>query len=193
MHLLDLMEPEETVGNLWHDMASRIGAEVSYPEAGVTFASVRPSLAVLFRALGGAPGVELSEASATLVRHRRPLRRKLGAEREHEWVARFDGERLALPPFFAVFPDVALNRAAYFWLTALAACSDISRYDFPTDGPALDCLQIRANMDAADAAFAACPGLRQSYARMACSIAASCADRRASGRPSIRAGGGNGT
>ena len=167
MHLLDLMEPEETVGNLWHDMASRIGAEVSYPEAGVTFASVRPSLAVLFRALGGAPGVELSEASATLVRHRRPLRRKLGAEREHEWVARFDGERLALPPFFAVFPDVALNRAAYFWLTALAACSDISRYDFPTDGPALDCLQIRANMDAADAAFAACPGLRQSYARMA--------------------------
>ena len=167
MHLLDLMEPEETVGNLWHDMASRIGAEVSYPEAGVTFASVRPSLAVLFRALGGAPGVELSEASATLVRHRRPLRRKLGAEREHEWVARFDGERLALPPFFAVFPDVALNRAAYFWLTAFAACSDISRYDFPTDGPALDCLQIRANTDAADAAFAACPGLRQSYARMA--------------------------
>ena len=167
MHLLDLMEPEETVGNLWHDMASRIGAEVSYPEAGVTFASVRPSLTVLFRALGGAPGVELSEASATLVRHRRPLRRKLGAEREHEWVARFDGERLALPPFFAVFPDVALNRAAYFWLTAFAACSDISRYDFPTDGPALDCLQIRANTDAADAAFAACPGLRQSYARMA--------------------------
>ena len=33
MHLLDLMEPEETVGNLWHDMASRIGAEASYPEA----------------------------------------------------------------------------------------------------------------------------------------------------------------
>ena len=76
MHLLDLMEPEETVGNLWHDMASRIGAEVSYPEASVTLALVRPSLAVLFRSLGGAPGVELSEAAATLVRHRRPLRRR---------------------------------------------------------------------------------------------------------------------
>lgn len=167
MHLLDLMEPEETVGNLWHDMASRIGAEVSYPEASVTLASVRPSLAVLFRSLGGAPGVELSESAASRVRHRRPLRRKLGAERDHEWVARFDGERLALPPFIAAFPEPALNRAAYFWLTALAACSDIAEYDFATDGPALDCAQIRANMAAAGAAYAACPGLRQSYAQMA--------------------------
>ena len=167
MHLLDLMEPEETVGNLWHDMASRIGAEVSYPEASVALASVRPSLAVLFRSLGGAPGVELSEVAATLMRHRRPLRRKLGAERDHEWVARFDGERLALPPFIAAFPDPELNRSAYFWLTALAACSDIAAFDFAVDGPALDCAQIRANMAAADAAYAACPGLRQSYARIA--------------------------
>lgn len=167
MHLLDLMEPEETVGNLWHDMASRIGAEVSHPQASISLASVRPSLAVLFRSLGGAPGVELSEAAATLVRHRRPLRHKLGAERDHEWVARFDGERLALPPFIAAFPEQALNRAAYFWLTAVAACSEIAEFDFAVDGPALDCAQIRANMAAADAAYAACPGLRQSYARMA--------------------------
>ena len=66
MHLLDLMEPEETVGNLWHDMASRIGAEVSYPEASVTLASVRPSLAVLFRSLGGAAGVELALEAAVI-------------------------------------------------------------------------------------------------------------------------------
>ncbi|SFQ65086.1 nitric oxide reductase NorD protein [Roseivivax halotolerans] len=167
MHFLDLMEPEETVGNLWHDMASRIGAEVSYPQASVTLAPLRPSLAMLFRSLGGAPGVELSEAAATLVRHRRPLRRRLGAERDHEWVARFDGERLALPPVIAAFPEPALNRAAYFWLTALAACSDIAAFDFAVDGPALDCAQIRANMAAADAAYAACPGLRQRYAKMA--------------------------
>src|SRR6056297_4113329 len=167
MHLLDLMEPEETVGNLWHDMASGIGADVTYPEAGVALASVRPSLAVLFRGLGGAPGVELSEAAATLAAHRRPVRRKLGAERDHEWLARFDGERLALPPFIAAFPEHHLNRAAYFWLTALAACADTTEFDFSVDGPAQDCAQIRANMAAADAAYAACPGLRQSYERMA--------------------------
>ncbi len=166
MHLLDLMEPEETVGNIWHEIASGIGAHVSYPEAAVSLASVRPSLTVLFRSLGGAPGVELSEAAATLVRHRQPMRRKLGADRDHEWVAHFDGERLALPPFIAAFPDPALNRAAYFWLTASAALVDMSKLDFPQDAPAQDCAQIRANAVAGDAAYAACPGLRRAYTEM---------------------------
>jgi nitric oxide reductase NorD protein len=167
MHLLDLMEPEETVGNLWHDMASRIGADITYPDAGVALASVQPSLAVLFRSLGGAPGVELSEAAATLVRHRPPLRRKLGAERDREWVAGFNGERLSLPPVIAAFPDPALNRAAYFWLTALAAVCDIAGVDPTADGATRDRAQIRANAMATDAAFAACPGLRDAYKTMA--------------------------
>ena len=80
MHLRDLMEPEETVGNLWHDIASGIGAGVTYPGAGVTLASVRPSLAVLFRALGGAPGVELDAVAPSVAQHRQVLRRKLGAD-----------------------------------------------------------------------------------------------------------------
>jgi nitric oxide reductase NorD protein len=161
------MEPEETVGNLWHDMASGIGADVTHPQAGVTLAAVRPSLAVLFRGLGGAPGVELAEAPATLVQHRRPLRRKLGAERDREWIARFDGERLTLPPVMAAFADPALNRAAYFWLTALAATADPEQMDHDRTGPAHDRAQIRANARAAGAAYAACPGLRRAYAEMA--------------------------
>ncbi|MGP6089930.1 nitric oxide reductase activation protein NorD [Antarctobacter jejuensis] len=167
MRLSDLMEPEETVGNLWHDMASGIGRAVTYPEAGVTLASVRPSLSVLFRALGGAAGVELGEAPAILVRHRQPMRRKLGAERDREWVAQYDGERLSLPPLIADFPETRLNRAAYFWLTALASVSDPATLDLNGDGPALDCVQIRANAAASDAAYALCPGLRGQYADMA--------------------------
>ncbi len=167
MRFLDLMEPEETVGNLWHDLASGIGADVSYPEAGVALSAVRSSLAVLFRALGGAPGVELGEAPATLMRHRRPLRRKLGTEREFEWIASFDGERLNLPPFIADFADAELNRAAYFWLAALATRVDPGSVALPADGYAFDCAQIAANAAAADAAYAACPGLRGAYARMA--------------------------
>lgn len=164
MHLLDLMEPEETVGNLWHDMASGMGATAAYPESAVVLADVRPSLAVLFRALGGEPGVELGEAPATLVAHRRVLRRKLGAEREKEWVASFNGERLRLPPVIAAFPDVTLNRATYFWLTALAAYADIP--DLAAHPRSRDCAQIRANAAAADRVFAACPGLRAPYAQM---------------------------
>jgi nitric oxide reductase NorD protein len=133
----------------------------------VTLASVRPSLAVLFRGLGGAPGVELAEAPATLVQHRRPLRRKLGADRDREWIALFDGERLALPPVIAAFPDAALNRAAYFWLTALAATADLGQIDLDRTGPAHDSAQIRANARAANAAHAACPGLRLAYDAMA--------------------------
>ena len=167
MHLRNLMEPEETVGNLWHDMASGIGAGVTFPDAGVTLASVRRSLAVLFRALGGAPGVELAEAAPRVVQHRQLMRRKLGAERDREWVARFDGERLALPPVMEAFPDADLNRAAFFWLTALAAVADVDGLDAGSAGPALDCAHIRANAAAADRAYLACPGLRDRYRAMA--------------------------
>ncbi len=166
MRLLDLMEPEETVGNLWHDMAHGIGADACYPDASVTFAALRPSLAVLFRALGGAAGVELGEAPATLMQHRRPLRRKLGADQDREWIASFDGERLSLPPVIAAFPDAALNRAAYFWLTALAATCDLAELVLPKEQPAFDYLQIRLNATAADLAYRACPGLHDAYAKM---------------------------
>lgn len=167
MHLLDIMDPEETVGNLWHDMASGIGADESHPQAGVMLSTVRHSLAVLFRALGGRAGVELGEAPATLMQHRRPLRRKLGAERERTWVASYDGERLNLPPFIAVFPQPELNRATYFWLTAMAAMSE--HYDFPqtTGDFDFDCAQIWTNAKAANETYAACPGLRDAYTRMA--------------------------
>lgn len=175
MRFFDLMEPEETVGNLWHDMASGIGADATFAEVGVTLASIRPSLAVLFRALGGAAGVELGEAAPMLVRHRQVLRRKIAAERDREWVARFDGEILSLPPVMQVFPDQSLNRSAYFWLTALAALTDVGALDLKGTGPALDCAQIRANANAADRAYVACPGLRESYLAMA----AHCVESRA--------------
>ncbi|MEM0950105.1 MAG: VWA domain-containing protein [Pseudomonadota bacterium] len=166
VHLRDLMEPEETVGNLWHDMASGIGAGVTYPEAGVALASVRPSLAVLFRALGGAPGVELAEVAPSLVQHRQVMRRKLGAERDREWVASFDGEKLGLPPVMQAFPAPELNRSAYFWLTALAALTDVSELDLSGLGVDQDYAQIRVNAVAADKAYRACPGLRKSYATL---------------------------
>ena len=178
MRLLDLMEPEETVGNIWHDMASGIGAGVTYPEAGVALASVRPSLAVLFRALGGAPGVEIGEAAPTLVQHRQKLRRKLGAERDREWVARFDGERLSLPPVMEVFPDNQLNRRAYFWLTALAALTDLAALDLTATGAAQDRAEIHANAAAADRAYRACPGLRDHFLAMAACCARARIDMR---------------
>lgn len=168
MRLMDLMEPEETVGNLWHDVAKDIGAQRRHPQAQATLAALRPSLALLLRALGGAEGVEIVAAPATPVRHRQPLRRRLGAGRESEEVASFDGARLRLPQVIDIFPRPALNRAAYFWLTALAAVSGEAMPVLPEgEGPAMDCAQIRANARACDLAYRLCPGLREPYHEMA--------------------------
>ncbi|WP_298863966.1 VWA domain-containing protein [uncultured Sulfitobacter sp.] len=169
LHPLDLMEPEETVGKLWHDMAEGMGADLSYPDAAVTLAAVRTSLAVLFRALGGAAGVELSEAPAQLVQHRRTLRRRVAVERDKHYVSSFDGSGLRLPPLIDNFSDAALNRAAYFWLTALAACSDLEAMPLPflDEGrQAFDAAQIAMNAHAGDRAYAQCAGLRGAYGNM---------------------------
>ena len=61
---LDLMEPEETVGNLWHDWASRRDSG-GHAGATVAFEAVRPSVAMLFRALGGPPATEIVPAPAS--------------------------------------------------------------------------------------------------------------------------------
>ena len=94
---LDLMEPEETVGKLWHDYASKLSAPVGYSDQAVALKDIRPSLTLLFRALGGAAGVEISESPDTTSHHRLSVKRKLGTVRETVQVARFDGERLHLP------------------------------------------------------------------------------------------------
>ncbi len=167
MKLRDLMEPEETVGNIWHDMASRMGAEISYPDAACEMRSLRTSLSVLFRALGGAAGVEITEAPATLVQHRRSMKQKLAAERAHEWVATFDWESLRLPPVIASFPDPKLNRDAYLWLVAIAAVAKRPLGDLPGVGTlANDKTQIQMNGQSAEQAYARCAGLRHSFDRM---------------------------
>lgn len=169
LHPLDLMEPEETVGKLWHDMAEGMGADRSYPDAAVSLKDVRTSLAVLFRALGGAAGVELSEAPAQLVQHRRTLSRRVAIERDKTYIASFDSSGLRLPPLIDYFPEMALNRAAYFWLTAAAASMDLKAMPLPhlgEDHQVFDTAQIAANAHVGDRAYARCPGLHRAYADM---------------------------
>ncbi|MBU2981243.1 VWA domain-containing protein [Lentibacter algarum] len=169
LHPLDLMEPEETVGKLWHNMAEGVGAEQRFEEAAVSFAELRSSLAVLFRGLGGAADVELSEAAAEVVQHRRSLRRRVAVERDKVHIASFDGERLRLPPVIDCFEDRAHNRAAYFWLVAVAALADLEAVPLPSsklDACAFDAAQIAANTLAADRAYERCAGLRAVYAEL---------------------------
>jgi nitric oxide reductase NorD protein len=165
IHPLDLMDPEEAVGNIWHDYVTKVGAQPSFPEVAVQLSDIRPSLVLLFRALGGDGSVEIGETPAVRSNHRQSVTRKLGNRGELLFLPRFDGERLGLPPVMEVFPEAAMNRAAYFWLIALAA----TRPSLPSvEG--CDCLkdhaQIEAMATASDLAFQCCPGLRTAYQRM---------------------------
>lgn len=164
IHVLDLMEPEETVGNLWHEMASRWGAGDHDAAASVTFDEMRHSVVTLFRALGGGAGVEVAPSPLASSDHRPTRLRRIGTPREKLHVADFDGELLRLPPVIEVFPERQLNRACYLWLGALAAVAEIPPR--LADPLASDRAQIAAMAAASDRAYQACPGLREAYVAM---------------------------
>lgn len=164
---LDLMEPEETVGKLWHDYATGVGASVEHFETSATLGDVMPSLVLMYRALGGGTNVELGEAALTVSSHRLSMKRKLGTQQERLHRPRFDGERLRLPPQSARFETHRLNRTLYLWLVALAAHYDIAPR--PADALQADVVQLTLARDAVARTLTACPGLRR-FHREACEI-----------------------
>ena len=164
LHPKDLIEPEETVGNLWHGMAQRLAPVAGFAAHAVTLESVRPGVTLLFRALGGKPGVEVSVSPATASRHRRGVGAQLAEAREMEHVPAFDGDALRLPPVIDAFPTTDLNRTAYLWLAALAATA--TPYTPPADPLAADLAQLAAMEAATARARALCPGLRAPHAAL---------------------------
>lgn len=170
LHPLDMMKPKDKAGKLWHDHASGMGGDLHYLWAAVPLAEVRTSLAILFRALGGAAGIALGVAPEQVVQHRRKLQGCVATQQDKTAIASFDGNRLSLPPVMDCFGDPALNRAAYFWLTALAAMVDREATPLPMpdlDPQEFDAAQIALNATASDAVYSRCPGLQKSYTRMA--------------------------
>ena len=68
-------------------------------------------------------------------------------------------DALRLPPVMDAFPTAAMNRAAYLWLAALAACSVP-----PQDQLAADLAHLHAMHRATTAALTLCPGMRALHA-----------------------------
>jgi len=156
---LKFWEPEEAVGGLWDRWVERLDAAPRHPEAAVTLASVKPSLGVLFRGLGGARGVEIKAGAETRSDHRRSWRRRLARDHERVNGARFDGVTLFLPEEIDEFAEAGLNRALYLWLAALAV---VSRPVEASESDALrrDILRLRRAREESEQAVAAFPGLR---------------------------------
>ncbi|WP_170411926.1 nitric oxide reductase activation protein NorD [Ruegeria atlantica] len=157
-------EPEETIGKLWHTLASRLDAPEVHDGAAVDLSQVAGRLAVLFRGLGGSPGVELRPVSPEVSRHRLSWRRRLGAEVELMPRASFDGEVLRLPDRLAVFPAREANGALYVWLAAAAAHAG-TRID-EDDPLRADLRALTAAQDMVGATLEDAPGLRPLYTEL---------------------------
>ena len=157
-------EPEESVGKLWHILASRMDAPQRFPDAAVRFDDMRGRIAVLFRGLGGGADVDLKPVADQASRHRLSWRRKLAFDAEHVARASFDRESLRLPVELAVFPTPADNEGLYLWLAAASAHAP----DFRAGADPLraDLAAIAAGIAMTHATLEAAPGLRPLWSRL---------------------------
>jgi nitric oxide reductase NorD protein len=72
---------EEFVGELWHRFITRM-ADKSHPEAAVTLIEVEKTAGILFRALGGDPGLRVAQAANTEHGARRRLLQRIAGSGE---------------------------------------------------------------------------------------------------------------
>ena len=156
-------EPEESVGKLWHAIASRFDAPEAYDGARVGLSEVGGRLAVLFRALGGASSVEMKPVAEEVSRHRLSFLRRLGTEAEAIPRASFDGAALRLPASLALFPAREANAAAYIWIAAIAAHAPATQ-ERPEDALQADLQQLAAANRMVRDTLADAPGFRALYA-----------------------------
>lgn len=111
---------EEWVGKQW-DRFIRRAADRQHEAAAVSLDQMQRSLALMFRAAGGAPAVRVGAAAERRVGGARDWLQRVAGTGTHAATGRLEPEALSLPPRIAVHADPALNRALYLWLAALAA------------------------------------------------------------------------
>ena len=145
---------EEWVGQQWHRAVMRWAAPPADPAVTVRLQDVPGSLALMFRAGGGAHAVRLAPAGDRTVGGPRGWLQRLAGTGQREVLAGLDAEVFRLPASLSVFDSAALNRDLYFWLAALAAHWR-PRGDWIGD-----------NVAAAREALAVMPGMRGRYLRL---------------------------
>ena len=119
----DFWECEEHVGQFWDRMITR-AAMKHYPQAAVELSDMNRKLSIMFRAMGGDPGLAIQPASATEHHARRGLLQRIAGNSRKARLCWRDQLALHLPDSIDVFPEIALNRNLFTWLAALAATDD---------------------------------------------------------------------
>ncbi len=167
---------EEWVGTQWHRFATRMAGR-EHAEATVELEEVARTIALLFRAGGGAGAVRVVGGSRQAVGGPRGFWQRISGSGTEAHLARIGEETLELPPYLAVLPERARNRDLYLWLAALSASwhdddagaerADDKTGDERADDKAGDDRWIPANLRASKRALQRFPGLAQRHAQLA--------------------------
>ena len=144
---------EEQFGALWHRVITRMAAR-NFPEAAVRLDTVRTTVGILFRALGGDGGLSIEATDAHELKTRRTWLQRIAGSHARVALAWRDERALFLPPVIDCFDQVSLNRDLYLWLAALSTCSD-------TTGP-----WLQSNQRHCAQTLQRYPGLRARYQRL---------------------------
>ncbi len=145
---------EEHVGALWHRLITRL-AETHFPQAAVPLPEVEQTVSVLFRALGGDGGLQITSAEASEHGARRSWLQRLAGSHSKVSLAWRDEQFLRLPAQIDWMPSRELNRDLYLWLAALAAGVDETGGDWLVDNQAWVVQTLRRF-----------PGLKSRYRRL---------------------------
>ncbi|MBF0167560.1 MAG: VWA domain-containing protein [Alphaproteobacteria bacterium] len=168
MKFLEAVEVEERIGKVWNRLVAGQASWPSFPDAGVTLASVQTSLSVFFHGLGGDPGLSLAPAVSRSSEHRLTWRQRLGMDSERLSMASRDERSLSLPERLDHFPDPGLNRALYFWLAAYFTALEPPE---PQSDPLLADLDFLRRAGAASRqVLAAYPGLAARHAALCAAL-----------------------
>lgn len=111
---------EEYVGYKWHEYITG-KASTDYQDASVSLKTTGYEIGVMFRALGGDPGLRIEAATPRDYYMRRTFLQKLAGTHQQMELSWRDEECLRLPERLAVFQTAELNKYLYIWLAALAA------------------------------------------------------------------------
>ena len=162
---LAFLEYEEQFGRLWDRMVGGRASLPRFPDAAVALADERRRLAVLFRAMGGDPGLELVAGSETTSHHRLRLAQRLGMSEERLLPAERTAELVLLPPVLDCLPTATLNRDLYVWLVAfLAEALPLAPIADPLQW---DLARLRRSAERTKAVLRAFPGLAARHAALA--------------------------
>ncbi|KPL53820.1 hypothetical protein ABB55_17730 [Prosthecomicrobium hirschii] len=173
-----LLEPEETVGKLWHRFFAGRATLPAFEAEAVAFEAVRGAIGPLFRGLGGPHAVEIKAAEDRTSHHRLTLAQRLGRDDERLAGARLTGDALLLPARIAQFPDRALNRQTYLWLAGYAVAGAAIERGRDPDPLRDDILALRHAVAVTAAVEARFPGLAAIGRRLAAATLALRPERR---------------